>query len=601
MKTITGKIFLITLVVSLLTLHSFGQGVAINADGSNPDASAALDVKSSDKGMLIPRVALTATSSNEPIGAGVVASLMVYNTATVNDVVPGYYYWDGSAWRHLMTSTGASQGMNVVSKSASATLLKTENVVMASGDITLTLPAITSADNGLTIIIKNTGVCTDLVSITGGTGVTIDNENTISITRWQVRTLIAANGNWIALEKTVTDDNIINISEDGSFQTVAEAVSFLNEHMSGPVTVECEEYLEINAPITIDLPYPVTFRGASFGESVISAGAGLSGKTMFNCLSECYFKMLTFEAVSNTSGNDAIHLSGSGEYYEIKDCEFDGFYKGIAVTSNCEIWLFETDFYDVTGIAVSVEDASGSSDGPVIKMSETDYTNCSTGIKLAKGKNGIVDIVNCTFYNNSAGQTGIIYVPGWGNFESFTSMFITNNSWNNTGTFVSGFDFTRTDGRDVNAFIENNAGMGNKNPHVKVNVIGNTTSTDLPETRYYYQASFVNTSSFPCKWKVENNKITYLPANKKDVIMTVAGNIAGTSGSYITIAVGKNGQTIYAPITIRSRTNGTYFAFTTVAYIDNVSQGDYFEIYINSSNSFDSAILSDLNWWADTK
>jgi len=604
MKTITGKIYLFTLLITLTaSLYGYSQGVAINADGSAPDASAALDINSANKGLLIPRVALTSTSSNEPVGSGIATSLMVYNTATVNDVIPGYYYWDGNSWIQFNAPETGSQSLNIVYKTSSGPIAKTETMVIATGDITLTLPAVTSADNGLQITILNAGTYKDLVVVKGAApGVTIHSVDSVLFYRGYSKTLVAVNGIWAKKEHMALQDNVFEISNKSSWNTIGEAVAFLKEHMTGPSVIRLGGgTYEIDTTLTINLPYPVTIEGVSYGEAIIQGSAGLSGHEMFNCQSECYFKMITFQAVSNTSGNDGIHLTGSGEYYEIKDCEFDGFYKGIAVTRNCEMWLFETDFYDITSIAVSVEDASGSSDGPVIKMSETDYTNCGTGIKLVKGKNGIVDIVNCTFYNSNAGQTGILYVPGLGNFQNFTSMFITNNSWNNIGTFMSGFDFTRADGRDVNAFIENNAGMGNKNPYVKVNVISNTASTDLPDSRYYYQANFVNTSSFPCKWKVENNKITYLPANKKDVVMTVAGNIAGTSGSYITIAVGKNGQTVYAPITIRSRTNGTYFAFTTVAYIENVSQGDYFEIYINSSSSFDDAILSDLNWWVDTK
>ena len=38
---------------------SFAQGVSINEDGSSPDESAILDVKSSNKGMLLPRLSDT--------------------------------------------------------------------------------------------------------------------------------------------------------------------------------------------------------------------------------------------------------------------------------------------------------------------------------------------------------------------------------------------------------------------------------------------------------------------------------------------------------------------------------------------------------------
>src|SRR5687768_3316073 len=73
-------------------LHS--QNIGINTTGAAPDAAAMLDIVSSTKGLLIPRVALTAANSNVPVGAGIVNSLLVFNTATAgvspNNVVPGY-------------------------------------------------------------------------------------------------------------------------------------------------------------------------------------------------------------------------------------------------------------------------------------------------------------------------------------------------------------------------------------------------------------------------------------------------------------------------------------------------------------------------------
>lgn len=66
-----------------------------------PDASALLDLTSTSRGFLLPRVALTATNLAGPI-AGPAIGLMVYNTATAgvapNDVTPGQYWWDGVKW-----------------------------------------------------------------------------------------------------------------------------------------------------------------------------------------------------------------------------------------------------------------------------------------------------------------------------------------------------------------------------------------------------------------------------------------------------------------------------------------------------------------------
>src|SRR6185503_20612357 len=65
---------------------------------------------SSNKGLLIPRVALTATIDNTTIASPSI-SLLIYNTATAGTgstaVTPGFYYWNGSVWTHLITDGAA--------------------------------------------------------------------------------------------------------------------------------------------------------------------------------------------------------------------------------------------------------------------------------------------------------------------------------------------------------------------------------------------------------------------------------------------------------------------------------------------------------------
>ncbi|HOB77927.1 MAG TPA: hypothetical protein PKI65_05485, partial [Bacteroidales bacterium] len=63
------------------------QNVGIGSSLFTPDASAGLEIQFSDKGLLIPRVSLTSTSSAAPITSPA-TSLLVYNTATTGDVTP---------------------------------------------------------------------------------------------------------------------------------------------------------------------------------------------------------------------------------------------------------------------------------------------------------------------------------------------------------------------------------------------------------------------------------------------------------------------------------------------------------------------------------
>ena len=109
-------VLIITLATLLINTPFYAQNIGINSTGVSPNTSALLDIDAApgnNKGLLIPRVALTTTTSNAPIGASITTSLLVYNTATVNDVTPGYYYWGGAAW--VRFNTGASSGGTTVS------------------------------------------------------------------------------------------------------------------------------------------------------------------------------------------------------------------------------------------------------------------------------------------------------------------------------------------------------------------------------------------------------------------------------------------------------------------------------------------------------
>ncbi|MES2285244.1 MAG: hypothetical protein V4547_06105 [Bacteroidota bacterium] len=101
-------IFLLFLPNICGSVRIFAQNVGINTTGNAPNSSALLDINASpgnNKGILIPRLPLTATNNGTPISPlpGVAETgLMVFNTATAgvspNDVVPGFYYWNGTAW-----------------------------------------------------------------------------------------------------------------------------------------------------------------------------------------------------------------------------------------------------------------------------------------------------------------------------------------------------------------------------------------------------------------------------------------------------------------------------------------------------------------------
>jgi hypothetical protein len=141
----------IRIALLFLTITFFSNVNAQTGIGtSTPNAAAKLDVSSTTKGFLPPKVALTATNSFDPItglsgstALATAAGLLIYNTATAgtapNNVVPGYYYWNGTTWVQI------SAGLIIDnSKTAGFTLGATDNnkvfLITSASNITVTVP-----------------------------------------------------------------------------------------------------------------------------------------------------------------------------------------------------------------------------------------------------------------------------------------------------------------------------------------------------------------------------------------------------------------------------------------------------------------------------
>lgn len=148
------KIILYLLVFSFTTIFKAQTGIGT----TTPDLSARLDVSATNRGFLPPRVALTASNSASPITSPA-AGLLVYNTATAgtapNNVIPGYYFWNGSAWVNVIGNTTAN---NITGNGTTSTLTNFNAEVNTQSGTSYTL---TSADNG------------KIIAFTSGSSITV--------------------------------------------------------------------------------------------------------------------------------------------------------------------------------------------------------------------------------------------------------------------------------------------------------------------------------------------------------------------------------------------------------------------------------------------
>jgi hypothetical protein len=146
-------------VVLIVTMcFVFLNGKAQTGIGTTtPNASAKLEVASSTQGFLPPRLALTATNAASPVTVPA-TGLIVYNTATAgtvpNNVIPGYYYWNGSSW---ITIIGATTSSSIAGNGTTSTLSNFSSVM---NDLTGTTYTLTNADNGKIITCTNASAIT---------------------------------------------------------------------------------------------------------------------------------------------------------------------------------------------------------------------------------------------------------------------------------------------------------------------------------------------------------------------------------------------------------------------------------------------------------
>ena len=97
MKNIRTLLFA-TLLLALASV-SYAQSVGINSDGSAPNSSAMLDVKSLTTGFLAPRMTESQKNAIDSPATG----LLIFQT----NETPGFYYYNGSSWSLVGTGSGS--------------------------------------------------------------------------------------------------------------------------------------------------------------------------------------------------------------------------------------------------------------------------------------------------------------------------------------------------------------------------------------------------------------------------------------------------------------------------------------------------------------
>lgn len=94
---------ILIIILFLGKIYSFAQTGNVGIGTAAPDASSVLDITSTDKGLLIPRVSIGNVSTFGLSGSTNTAGMIVYNTnASISGGYGvGFYFWNGSSWQKL--------------------------------------------------------------------------------------------------------------------------------------------------------------------------------------------------------------------------------------------------------------------------------------------------------------------------------------------------------------------------------------------------------------------------------------------------------------------------------------------------------------------
>jgi len=150
-----------------LSFSTTNNGGNVGIGNKNPNPSAILDLSNTNNtGILIPKVALTDTNVAAPVTAPA-TGLMVFNTNTQTNVIPGYYYWKGSKWERIFsTNLPVVSTVTVTAPIVNTGTAQDPNIGITTSD--LKSGGVISVTNGTNVLAGSTGADLDVVGTAGG-------------------------------------------------------------------------------------------------------------------------------------------------------------------------------------------------------------------------------------------------------------------------------------------------------------------------------------------------------------------------------------------------------------------------------------------------
>lgn len=223
-RKLTSFFFLFGIVFSSISQIKIGD------NPSTTHGSTVLEIESTNKGVLIPRIALTGALDVTTIATPAI-SLLIFNTSnagstlSLDTIIPGYHYWNGTRWLRLVT-----EGSNSWDLTGNAGTIAGTNFVGTVDDQDFILKRNNVQSGWLNDSLQNTalGVGSLPMSVTGEGNTALGHRSLTALTTGEFNTSVGANSlikNTVGSFNTALGGNTLTENISGIENTASGAYS----------------------------------------------------------------------------------------------------------------------------------------------------------------------------------------------------------------------------------------------------------------------------------------------------------------------------------------------------------------------------------------
>lgn len=487
-NTLTMKSLIAAAILFLAASAAKGQGMKIGDNPGSINPNSILELESTNKGFVVPRMALSGTNVLSPLTGTPVTGTIIYNTATAgsspNIVTPGFYYWDGgsTSWVRLQDgnanltassplSYNPGTGVLSISQSGTATngyLSFTDWNTFNNKQDALTFGDLTTATSGVTVN-NGTGAV-----IGSGTSISIatasgSQNGLLSSTDWttfnnKVTGVTSANAARIVIGGT-TQNPTVDLATAGTAGTYTKVTTDAYGRVTSGTTISTSDLTDVaisspaNGNVLVYNNGTGKWENQSISVGILSSISGSSPITFNSGTGVIGINRndATSSDITITNGTNAV-VGGANMTLTINKGDLTS--SDITITGGTNAVLG-------TGTSLSINKGTlSTSTSGVTVGSGTNaiLSNATINIATASGsQNGLLSSTDWTTFNNKQTATlndGDIWIGNGSNVATAQTMS-GDVTINNTGVTTIGTDKVVSsmilDGTVTNADLANSA------------------------------------------------------------------------------------------------------------------------------------------------